>query len=382
MANTPSNAPTEETAPWARLGLIIAVVLGALWLAYPVSETITLGLDLRGGTHMELEVDLDDAVRAQSERTLQFLRREFDDASVAFQSALQVDLGKLSFTQVSDRAAAEEILAVSAVSWEASWVGDDLDLRLRDAEERLIRDGAATQVRETIVNRIDEFGVSEPLIQESGKRGERLTLQLPGLDDVERAKEIITKSSRLEFRKVRASAPSEAGLLASLGGTMPEDAVAIRGSANDDRLAGQWFALDRASVTSGDDLLADAVRVTSDEFGKPAIRFVFNRDAGQRFGEFTGANIGNRLAVVLDDKVVTAPVIQSRIYNEGVITGQFTQIDAQDLVLTLKSGALPAKVRILFESTVGPWLGKESIRPGATPASFGQIVVVLINLVW
>ncbi len=382
MAIKPSKAPTEETAPWARLGLILAVVVGAAWLCYPLNEKITLGLDLRGGTHLELEVDLDDAVRAQGERTLQFLRREFDDAGVAFTSALQVELGRLAFKGVSDRSAAEEVFVASASAWDVSWVGDAVDLRLRDAEERAIRDGAASQVRETIVNRIDEFGVSEPLIQESGARGERITLQLPGLDDVERAKDVITKSSRLEFRRVRAVAASEEGLVAALGGTMPEDAVAFPGTQNDPKMAAQWFAVDRASVTSGDDLLADAVRVTSDEFGKPAIRFVFNRDAGQRFGEFTGENIGNRLAVVLDERVVTAPTIQSRIYNEGVITGSFRLSEAQDLVLTLKSGALPAKVSILFESTVGPWLGKESIRAGSTAAGFGLTVVVIFMLLW
>jgi protein-export membrane protein SecD/preprotein translocase SecF subunit len=382
MANKPSNTQTEETTPWPRVALILAVIVGAVWLLYPLEEKITLGLDLQGGTHMELEVDLDDAVRDQSERTLSFLRRELDDAGVSYASALQTELGRLDFQAVSDRAAADEIFAVSAGAWDASWVGDSVDLSLRDAEERAIRDGAATQVRETIMRRIDQFGVSEPLIQESGQRGERLTLQLPGLDDVARAKKVITDSARLEFRKVRAVAASEEGLAAQLGGTMPQDAQALPGTPSDPRMASQWFALDRASVTSGDDLLADAVRVTSDEFGKPAIRFVFNRDAGQRFGDFTGENIGGRLAVVLDEKVVTAPTIQSRIFNEGVITGNFTLSEAQDLVLTLKSGALPAKVKILFESTVGPWLGKESIHAGQTAAGFGLTVVVIFMLVW
>ena len=379
---TPSTSPATTGPPWGRVGLILAVIIGAVWLCYPLEEKITLGLDLRGGSHLELEVDLDDAVRQQCERTVNFLRRELEDAGIAFTSAIQPETGRIEITGVGDRAAAEEIFANYADSWQFTWRDQDVSLQLRDAAEREIRDGAATQVRETIVNRIDEFGVAEPLVQESGLRGERLTLQLPGLDDVQRAKDIITQSAVLEFRRVRSVASSEQGLTQAFGGSLPGDVVAIPGTLNDPKVAGQWFALDRASVTSGDDLVPDAVRVTSDEFGKPAIRFVFTRDAGQRFGEFTRENVGQRLAVVLDEKVITAPTIQSVIYNEGVITGNFTILEAQDLVLTLKSGALPAKVRIIFESTVGPWLGKESIQAGAAAAAFGLAVVVLFMLVW
>lgn len=369
------------TTPFGKLAFIGAIVAGAAWLVFPLKDKITLGLDLQGGTHMVLLVDLDDAIRSSGERTLDGIRRELDDAGVTV-GATTHDVSReivVSGVAEESRAKVEEILAPHEDGWDVSWTGNDARLSLRLAAEAEIRANTSRQVKETIDRRINEFGVAEPLITTSGSNGERIIIQLPGLDDTERVKRIITSASVMEFRLGKVDAASREALLTQFGGTLPPDLEAFPGTP-DAKTGSRWYGLQRGTIARGEDLI-DA-RVTSDQFGRPCIGFTLSSVAGRRFGEVTGQHINEPLAIVLDGKVVTYATIQDQIFSTGQITGRYTQKEASDAALTLRSGGLPAKVTIQHEHTVGPALGRDSIEAGRKAVLYGSILIVAFMLVW
>lgn len=353
------------------------VLFGYRWL----EQSITLGLDLQGGTHMVLEVDLPAAVTSHGDRVAEGLRRELEGAAVAHARVDQTSPGRVAVSGIAAdaREAAEEVFDLYRPAWDVEWEGDTATLVLDSGEERRIKNQAARQVKDTIERRINEFGVREPTITLGGDRLERIVLQLPGLDDVERVKDIITRSSVLEFRLGLAEAPTEEDLLAALGGTLPEGAEIVPGSPGS-RYGGLVYALERVAVVRGEDLLTATSR--TDEFGQPAIGFTLGREGTRKFGDFTGRHVGDPLAVVLDGHVVQYATIRDQIFSSGIIAGSYTIEESQDAALTLRSGALPAKVSILFEQTVGPSLGRESIEAGLKAALFGLFVVVVFMLAW
>jgi preprotein translocase subunit SecD len=203
------------------------------------------------------------------------------------------------------------------------------------------------------------------------------------VDDPARVKDLIRATALLEIKPVVASADSEEALLAPYGGKVPEDAMVVTGDARDmtDRVIGKrYYLLKKASVVTGRDLRS--ARRSQDQFGQPAVAFTLTLEGGKKFGAYTGAHVGEQMAIVLDNKVYSAPVIKSQITDSGIIEGSFTIQSAEDLALVLRAGALPASITYLEERTVGPSLGRDSVVRGVRSGLVGMALVMLFMLVY
>lgn len=380
VASEPTEASVDKKILW-RVVLILIVIGLAAWSIYPPSERIKYGLDLSGGVHLVLQVQTDDAIKA-----------ELDDAAIRLRSQAadkDIKLGKDSIDQ-EHLSFSVEVPAGVDTSKLDDIVGDffpnyDVDksagvwvLSFRSGIERTIRDQAVKKALETINNRVDQFGVSEPRISRQGIEGDRILIQLPGVDDPGRVKDIISKTAFLEFKEVLGGpAPDRSSLLQATGGTAPDDAEVKIGSRMgvDGKVVGRdYYLLKKSAIMTGRDLRT--ARRSQDEFGQPNVRFDLIPSAADKFGAYTESHIGTPMAIVLDAKVMSAPVIRARITDSGVIEGNYTVDEAEDLALILRAGALPASLVYLEERTVGPSLGHDSVVRGVRAAVAGLILVM------
>ncbi len=370
-------------------GVVIAVVVGVcLLLTQPVSEKINLGLDLRGGIHLVLEVESEDALRAETDKDLDSILRELDEES-SIKTARGTRVGdngfEISGVPAGRDSAVEEAMDKLLPSWSWRRSGDVLRFERSAAEVSDIREQAVLQALRTIRNRIDAFGVAEPVIHRQGLGSNRIVVQLPGVDDPERVKALIKNTAFLEFRMVarnQQEASSEAQIIASYGGTLPNDIEILPSEEVDDNgnvISTTYLALERRPIVTGRDLRT--ARSGLGQFNEPIVLFYFKQEGARLFGDATGANIGRRLAIVLDGKVQSAPVIQSRISDSGQIEGQFTLQQVEDLVTVLRSGSLPAGITYLEDRAVGPALGQDSIDRGIRAGLAGGVLVVLTMLI-
>jgi preprotein translocase subunit SecD len=244
---------------------------------------------------------------------------------------------------------------------------------------QFLRDQAVSQALETIRNRIDQLGVSEPLLQRQG--ADRLVVELPGVDDPDRIKNLIKVTAILEWKLVKAGpAADEASLLQSTNGQVPEDQEVVRGDPK--RGQGGVYLVNKVSVVTGKDLRT--VRRTQDEWNNPAVSFTLNSDGGARFEQATGENIGKEIAIILDGKVQSAPRVEDRIgrTSGGIIRGRFSAQEADDLVIILKAGALPAGIKYLEERTIGPALGADSVRQGLLAGLVAIMAVMAFMIIF
>ena len=369
--------------------LILASLIIALVLVYPPDKKINLGLDLQGGMHLVLKVETNDAIRAETDNAADTVRRELESRAIPFSLERTGDSTFVLTGVPADKVSEVEdkIQEEYLPGWDMSSSGGRLSWSLLPAEETAVRRTAVTQAQQTIRNRIDEFGVAEAVVTDQGLNSDRIVIQLPGVDDPERVKGLIKSTAFLELRLVQQGtgpAGSRQELLDSLGGAaalvdiFPED-IRDKNSPAKRVIATQYWALEKERVITGRDL--KTARPTAGEFGEPAVSFQLNRDGGVRFGDVTGRSIGRGLAIVLDGKVMSVANINDRITDSGQISGSFTQQEVQDLVTTLKSGALPAGLTMLEERTVGPSLGKDSIEAGWKSGLLGAILIVITMLV-
>jgi preprotein translocase subunit SecD len=243
--------------------------------------------------------------------------------------------------------------------------------------QKQLRDESVIQARQTIERRVNELGVAEPSIAQQGQNGDQILVQLPGVTDVERAKSIIGSPGMLELKIVE-QGPSSAKEDLTLGQGMEviPGTSAAAGSAG----TTVYYMVRKVAAVTGRDLRN--ARPTLDENNLPAVSFTLNQDGARKFGAATSANIGQQLAIVLDGRVFSAPTIESRITDQGRITGSFTQQEAQDLSLVLRSGALPASLTYLEERSIGPSLGADSIRSGVVASLVGLLLILLFMLVY
>jgi preprotein translocase subunit SecD len=365
--------------------VILAAVGLAAWAAYPPGESIHLGLDLRGGMHLVMRVETDDALKAETQKDIDFVLQELEDDGV---TGVEVErTGDTAFTLRGVAADYDDQLEDNPYigGWDYTRTGGSLAFEMKTAHANNLRDLAVRQALETIRNRIDAFGVSEPVVHREGIGADRIVVQMPGVDDPERVKDLIKNTAFLELRLIRESTgPAESvdALRANLGGTIPSDVEVLpeRLYDQDKNVIGrQYWALEKRQVVTGRDL-KDA-QLTSDDFNQPAVSFTLTREGGRKFADVTAANIGRNLAIVLDSVVMSAPTIQDRIRDQGIIHGNYSLQEAQDLVTVLKSGALPAGLTYLEERTVGPTLGRDSIDKGQRAGLIGAALVVLTMLV-
>ena len=365
--------------------LLIALVMMVFgWSMYPPQEKIPLGLDLRGGIHLIMKVNTVDAVRAVTDETVDALGTLLDDESISFQAIESEEPAQIrvSGLDINQDQAFRALIETNFLSWDPTRPEPGVwELRMRAAELNRVREETVAQAIETIRRRVDALGVAEPVIAPHGDQGDQILVQLPGFDDVARAKEIIRSTAKLELKLVEAGpAASRERLLQ--GREQPPSGSEILPGASQTGAADQVFYLvEHVPVITGRDL-KNARQSIDYETNTPNVSFTLQPEGANRFRRATQANLGRQLAIVLDGQVMSAPVIQSAIYDQGQITGRFTLEEALDLALVLRSGALPASLEYQEERTVGPSLGADSIRSGVTASLVGLAAVVLFLLVY
>lgn len=357
-----------------------------------IQDRIHLGLDLKGGTHLILQVRVNEAVRSDAERAIERLKDQLRQNNIAYADISSPDpqghpdqvviKGVPPETSGDLRRVVQEQLADYDLNSgaENTWTLTMKPQVLSDMKNRAVQ-----QAIETIRNRIDQLGVSEPVIEEHGLGDYQILVQLPGVDDPARVKEIMQSTAMLEIRQeIGGPYQSEQEAYQANGGTLPPDAVLMPGRSiggtQSDGSQQVYYLISRTSAVSGRDLRT--AEPTRDENNRPAVRFLLTGEGGRRFAAFTGSHIQDRLAVVLDGKVQEVATIQEQIHDEGRITGSFTEQQAKDLAMVLRSGALPAGITYLNESTVGPSLGADSIRHGIQAAVIGLVAVLVFMLVY
>ncbi len=349
-------------------------------------KRINLGLDLQGGMHLVLEVDAQKAVESTVERILQELRESLWKAGLRQVIAERVG-GDRIVVRVEDPkivAAFEKLLDKEFKELrilEKSTEGGTLVVKmdLPEAEKDNIRKLAISQALETIRNRIDQFGVSEPDIRRQGER--RILIQLPGIKDTQRAKDLIGKTALLEFKLVDEAHSVES----ALKGSVPpgsEILYQVRKDPKTQRSFKTPFLVKKRALLTGAYLTEARVEIDS-RYNEPYVALSFDKKGARLFERITGENVKKRLAIVLDRHVYSAPVIQEKISGgQARITGNFTLEEARDLAIVLRAGALPAPVEIIEERTVGPSLGADSIRKGILSMAVGGLLVVLFMMVY
>jgi preprotein translocase subunit SecD len=367
-----------------RIALVAIVIAAAIWYLYPPAKTINLGLDLQGGIHLVLGVDIDKAVEAQVERAGDSVRAELEKRGIGVTRIERRDTSDLAVQLASPQSweAAQKPLDEVLGAFdrkEADAAAGRLLLSLKPREVASIRDLAVRQGLETIRNRVDQFGVAEPSIQQQGEN--RILVQLPGVQDPARAKALIGKTALLEFKLVDDRTDAETALRT---GVPPGDELLyqrrIDKQTREERKT-PFLVQKKASITGADVATA---RVSIDQnTSEPYVSVDFNAAGARAFAELTEANVGRRLAIVLDGNVHSAPQIRERIPSgHAQITGGFTTEEATDLAIVLRAGALPAPVQVLEERTVGPSLGADSVRQGMVAILASSALVFLFMLVY
>ncbi len=343
--------------------LTLALIVGAIVFSFPPSQKIHLGLDLKGGIHLVLQVLTDDAINIETDLEISRMEELFKKNAVTYQKFLKEGLGRYTIQGVTadQEGKTRDLFDQYGRDWDYSFLADRAVLTLKPVTAAALRDQAVTQALETIRNRIDQIGVAEPLIQRQG--GDKIVVELPGVDNPDRIKNLIKVTAVLEWKLVIAGpAQDEATLLQPYNGQVPPEAEIVRGDPKRG-LAGVYLVNKIATVT-GKDLRT--VRLDHDEWQNPAVAFSLNPDGGARFEQVTGANVGKQIAIILDGRIQSSPVVEQQISRTsgGIIRGRFTPEEAQDLIVVLKAGALPAGIKYLEDRTIGPALGADSVRQG------------------
>ena len=367
----------------------------ALFKESPFRHGISLGLDLRGGTHLILQVQVNDAVNSTSDRAVDLLKDEMSRRKINY-----TDISKPDPTNNPDQIVVKGVTAADQRSDLEGIINDRLPeydhrtgaensitLNMKLSNLNDIKNRAVEQAIETIRSRIDALGVSEPIIQQHGLGQYQILVQLPGVDDPTRVKDIIKSTAMLEIKQVLGGPyTSEAEALQQNGGMYPPNSILMkfRGLGNAVDEDNRWYLVTRTSAVAGADLRPNGASVNRDSnTNQPEVSFSLTNEGGRKFGEFTRQHIKDSLAVVLDNRVREVATINDEIHDQGRISGGgMKEENARDLALVLNSGALPAGLSYLEERTVGPSLGKDSIHAGVTAALIGMIAVLIFMLIY
>jgi preprotein translocase subunit SecD len=361
-----------------------------------LENRIHLGLDLKGGTHLILQVQVNDAVNSESDRAVDLLKEQLRVRKVSYSDVSKPDpvnapdqivIKGVPSDSVGDM---RSIISDRLPTYDATSGADNsFTLRMKQAALVDLKNRAVQQAIETISNRINTLGVSEPTIEEHGLGAYQILVQLPGVDDPARVKEIMQSTAMLEIKQVKDGPfASEQEALQKSNGLIPSDSMLLKGRAegskNADEAGDQYYLLARSSAVAGADLRAGGASVTRDSnTGAPEVSFSLTNEGGRKFASFTRSHIGESLAVVLDKRVREVATIKSEISDQGSISGgNMSEQAAKDLALILNSGALPAGIKYLQELTVGPSLGTDSIRAGVEAAIVGMVAVLIFMLVY
>jgi len=370
-----------------RILLTVVIVGACLWAIVPPGEKIRLGLDLKGGVHLVLRVQTDDALSLETSTAADRAREELEKASVTGAVVRQLNPTQFEISGIpADKDAAVKQATTDLMTSFDTNAGVGMQtFTIKPNRQVQLREEAVVQAQQTIERRVNELGVSEPIVaRQGGASGDQMIVELPGVTDVARAKEIIRSTALLELKLVeQGPAGAREALLAATSGQVPPASEVVPGTETDPGggpATTVYYLVHRTPVVTGRDLRN--AKPSLDEYNQPAVAFSLNNEGARKFGKATGENIGRQLAIILDGRVQSAPRIDGRITDEGRISGgSFTQQYAQDLSLILRSGALPARLTYLQEQVIGPSLGSDSIRAGLT-ASAISLVLVLIFMVF
>jgi len=383
------------------LAILLVCVYGIIGLPKSKAEllknwndNIRLGLDLKGGSQLVLQVQVQDAFKAEADQTIERLKAEMQKDGVSYVALDRNDPQRLEDAEtievlvkgvaVDKVGAFREIVNSRFASWNLGSVSSsDFRLTYKPTEAGVIRKDTVERSMRTIENRINGLGLAEATVQQRGgtKNESEILVQMPGVDDPARVKAILQAAAMLEITEVKGGPFADrAQALAQNGGVLPLGTRLAKERPRPGQAGESWWLLGRNAVVTGRDLRN--ARPSQDEFGKWETSFTLSQDASKRFGRFTESNIGNKLSVVLDNQIFSVATIQSKIEDSGRITGIGDQTSASDLALTLTSGSLPAGIVYLEERTVGPSLGADSIHDGLMAGVVGVSLVVLVMLIY
>ena len=385
--------------------VIIAIILVCIYgiIGLPKSkdelianwnQNIKLGLDLRGGSHLVLQVQVQDAFKAEADRIIEALNDQFKKSGVDYASMDRNDPMKLEDAETiqinikgvaNDKIAAfREAVGSNFADWTLTSVsGNDYRMNIKPTAALVLRRDTIDRAKNTIENRVNGYGLTEATVQQQGRRDaeSEIIVQMPGVDDPGRVKALLQTAAMLEITGVKDGPfPTQDQALAKMGGIMPLGTKLVKQGSRPGDSGETWWLVNRSPVVTGRDLRN--ARPSRDETGKWETSFTLSQDGGRRFGVYTEANINNKLAVVLDNQTRSVATINGKIEDSGRIMGQFSEPEASDLALILRSGSLPAGILYLQEQTVGPSLGADSIRNGLTAGLVGVGLVVLFMLVY
>lgn len=375
---------------------IIGIPKSGADIANNFKKNIRLGLDLRGGSQLVMQVQVQDAFKAEADATIQRLQEAArkanidilpgnidrnDPQTISDADKIQINVRGVPATKAGD------FRQLVNNEFGQTWIltpvnATDYRLNLRTSEALKLQKDTVTQTRNTIEKKINGLGLAEATVQQRGgsETNPEILVQMPGVDDPARVKEILKTTAMLELDEVKDGPfATREEALAKHGGVLPLNTQLLKAVPRAGQSEG-WYLVSRTPVITGRDL-RDA-HAQQGEMGRWETNFVLTQDAAKRFERFTEANIGNRLAIVLDKMVLSAPTIQNRIGDTGRITGAANREEAADLALNLRAGSLPASVVYLEERSIGPALGADSIRDGIYAGLAGIIAVIVAMLIY
>ena len=360
----------------------------ALWPPFNLVETagkIKLGLDLRGGMHLVMQVVVDDALNATIDDGVQTVRDQLARKGVSFTGAQRIDATSFSVDGVEParvKDARDVLKDFFREGWEVREAGEGRFLvQMTTPYQGQIKDRTVKEAIRTLERRVNQLGVAEPVIAAYGNRGDQILVQLPGVTDPEAAKRVIKQTAQLTLKLVEGEpASTKEILLQATTGKVPDNMEVVGGLGEQ---VGQplFYLVRREAVITGRDL-KNARAGIDPQTNAPDIQFSLNPQGAEKFKRETGRNVGRRLAIILDGSVASAPTIHSQISDSGVITGRFSTAEADELAKVLRAGALPATLKYLQELTVGPSLGKDSIRAGVLASAAGMAFLTIFMLVY
>ena len=388
----------------SKFALIVAVLLICLYgifgipsgisgkaLLSAISSRIHLGLDLQGGAHLILQVQVSEAVNAETDNSSQQIQQDLKKANLTFSQVVKPDPNKPDVIRIEGTAPAQTD-AVSSLLGTAKYANEydlsggsdnNFTLTMKPLFESDLDKRTIDEAIETIRDRVDALGVSEPLIQEYGLGANQILVELPGVSDLDQVKTIIRSTARLEIHAVDGGPfPTEDAAQQSVNGVLPPNDEILPFSGD---LGGSsstsYYLIERSSIVAGSDFRSADPGVNSNT-GQRTVNFVLTNEAGDKFWDYTSANVGKDMAVVMGGTVREVAVIKQPIRDQGLIEGGFTQNEVMELSKLLRTGALPASMNYISASTVGATLGADSIREGVTAAIVGIVVVMAFMLVY
>jgi len=386
-----------------KIALIIGVIVLSVLMFSPPAEKIKLGLDLQGGMHLILAVQTDDAIKVQTDQDINRLKEELKEKKIDYEkiyipskeveefgekkNLLLVDKMIIEGISSNDAGIIEGMLKNRYVNWEFTASSNGFKLSLKKKAKESMEELSVLQAIETVRRRVDQFGVAEPVIQQQKLLGDdknnKIMVQLPGFDDKTRVKNLIQSSAMLEFKHVVAGPfkdEKQAEEERNNNSDYTADELVILPT--NPRRTGdiEYYVLKATSVVTGKDL--GKATHSRDDYNKPAVGLNFNAEGAKKIQAYTSANIKERLAIVLDKKVETAPTIETAFSYSARITGNYTYDQAKDMILVLNSGALPASLKLEQTEVIGPSLGAKSIKMGLIAVIIGLVAVIIFMLLY